>query len=324
MKTVDSDPKRPNLDPALFKAIEEQTGRPDSPIKVCFTGRVRKGSWKIRGLQIAASRRNWDAPYELNKLEIGKYDLYCVVKKPDDAILKMLTKSGATVVYDIVDPWAQPQDGIQVGDVNAARELFTGYFDRLKASSYIFANRTMKQHLRPLVPHGTFIYHHYWPNVSLNPIRDKVEVVGYEGNPRYLGEWESALHDACNRRGWRFVVNPANLTDIDIGIIARGGEDDNFLSNNYKSNVKLANFYGAGTPCLVSAKEMSCHEIDEGDVRFFSTPEELDFQFDQLSDCRVRKAIHERFLRIRERYSIRTISNLFEVYFQDVLRNLGK
>lgn len=324
MKTVDSDPKRPTLDPSLFEAIEAQTGRPESPVKVCFTGRVRKGSWKIRGLQIAACRRNWHASYELNSSEIGKYDLFCVVKKPDDSILKMLTKSGATVVYDIVDPWAQPEDGIKISDVSNARELFAGLFDRVKASSYIFANRTMKQHLRPLVPHGTFIYHHYWPNVSLNPIRDKVDVVGYEGNPRYLGEWADTLRAACDRRGWKFVINPTNLTDIDIGIIARGSEDDNFLSNNYKSNVKLANFYGAGTPCLVSAKEMSCHETDEGDVRFFSTSEELDAQLEQLTDYHVRKAVHERFLRIRNTYSIRTIANLFDVYFQEVLRNLGK
>lgn len=323
--TIDSrsGSKHPSLDERIRIAIAEETGCQSSPVRICFTGRVRKGSWKIRGLQIAAARRNWNAVYELGHGDVSKYDLFCVVKKPDEKILSFLRKMGAPIVYDVVDNWAQPEDGLRVRGVASARELFREKFAQIKAYSYIFPNRTMKEHCRSLVPHATYIYHHYWPGIRVNPIREQVHTVGYEGNPRYLGPWEEIARELCTKMGWKFVINPEDSSVIDIGLAARGGDDDNFLSNTYKSNVKLANFYGAGTPCVVSAKEVSYHETDNGDVRFFANRDQLARQLESLRGYEVRKAIQDRFLREREKYSIANISAAYEAYFLDVLRRLG-
>ncbi len=76
---------------------------------------------------------------------------------------------------------------------------------------------------------------------ELNPIREKVAKVGYEGAPLYLGQWREAIETECRRRGWQFVTNPRQLSDLDIVVSLRGGKYDGYQPRAWKSNIKLAN-----------------------------------------------------------------------------------
>lgn len=288
-----------------------------SPVRVCFTGGSKAGSWEMRGEQMAATRTNWAAKHDLSSEDEARFDAFVFVKHPNAKVMKKLRTAGKLVLYDVIDSWAQPADGLTHTSVSQARELFRRKWAGLSADVFIFANHTMFADLRPLVPGGTFLYHHYRPEYEpLKPLSEVARVVGYEGNSAYLGEWLPRLQAACDRLGLELRLNPADLRDVDIGFAARGGEHDSFLANRYKSNVKLANFYGAGIPCVVGAKEVSYHETDNGSVRFFADEAQLVAQLEALKDYETRKAVRESFLKVREAYSLPTICGRLESFIE--------
>jgi glycosyltransferase involved in cell wall biosynthesis len=88
------------------------------------------------------------------------------------------------------------------------------------------------------------------------------------------------------------------------------------MAQRYKSNVKLANFYGAGIPCLVGADEVAYRETDNGEVRFFATPQELVERLDELRPHATRLRIHRSFLAIRGEYSLAAIADRYEAYLR--------
>jgi len=152
-----------------------------------------------------------------------------------------------------------------------------------------------------------------------NPIRTTVRKVGYEG-ANYLGKWQSLIEEQCHKKNIKFIVNPANYTDIDIVVLVREGIHGSFLAKHYKSNVKLANAYGSGTPALVHVDEMSAHDTDTGDVYFFSDqPGSFERQLDKLLNNEyLRKEIHNNFLLASESFQIRNIASQFEVFFETI------
>jgi hypothetical protein len=182
----------------------------------------------------------------------------------------------------------------------------------------------MKQHLGDLTPHSVYIYHHYWPEIPLNPMRREVRTMGYQGNPAYLGRWQALLEKIALEKGMSFVINPSDWSSIDIGIAMRDGVHASFLATHYKSNVKLANFYGSGTPCLISSHERACQETDNGEALFFRSEEDFKRQMDLLGDYSRRLRIHESFLKTRSQFHIEAIANIYEHYFQTLYRNVVK
>lgn len=296
-----------------------------SPVNVCFTSRSSAGAWQIRGEQIASTRSNWKALNKPSDKDLEQCDLVCFVKKPDSKTIDRARKMGKPIVFDIVDSWAQPDDGLEYTDLGMARELFGRSWKEIKADGYIFPTRRMQDDLGSLVQNKITIYHHYWPQIQENPIREHVKVIGYEGAD-YLGDWLPLIEQACFKREIKFVANPQNYTDLDIVVLARGGEHGNFLARNYKSNVKLANAYGSGTPALVHFKEMSAHDTDFGDVLFFTDqPGSFERQLDNLINSHaLRKKIHENFLRTAPLFHIKNISNQFEGFFLRILEKHGR
>lgn len=291
-----------------------------SAVKVCFTSRSSAGAWQIRGLQIASMRSNWTALNKPSDEDLERADLICVVKKPDSRVIERARRMGKALVFDIVDSWAQPDDGLKYTDVAKAREFFSKAWKSVDADGYIFPTRRMEERLGELVRDRITIYHHCRPQIQRNPIRERVSVVGYEGGA-YLAEWAPRIERACAERGIRFVVNPPQYTDLDIVILVRGGEHGTFLARQFKSNVKLANAIGSGTPALAHFEEMSAHDTDTGDVLFFTDqPGSFERQLDRLiEDLALRKEIHEHFLAAAPRYHIENIAAQFEGFFLNIL-----
>jgi len=77
-----------------------------------------------------------------------------------------------------------------------------------------------------------------------------IRAVGYEGGEQYLGRWRDVLEDECKIRGWHFVINPSSLAFLDIVVAVRA--QDGYAPKTWKSNVKLANAQGTGTPCILN------------------------------------------------------------------------
>jgi len=148
------------------------------------------------------------------------------------------------------------------------------------------------------VPNPVTIYHHHKPWLKPTTIKQRPEIVGYEGNAEYLGEWADTAKMICAEIGMRFAVNPEDFQHIDIGFAARGGPHGSLMASRYKSNVKLANFYGAGIPCVMQASEVSYRETDNGKVLFFTNPDQLRLCLKQLMFHSTRFAIHCSFIMI--------------------------
>ena len=294
---------------------------PISPVSVCFTSRSSAGAWQIRGQQISSARANWVAINNPTEDDIRRTDLVCIVKKPTRSTVEFARRFGKPIVFDIVDSWAQPGDGLRCRTLSDARNLFAAAWGELAADAYIFPTRQMQVDLGDLVPFGATIYHHFRPNISLNPVRDTVRLVGYEGAD-YLGEWRERIEAACADRGLRFVMNPDDYQQLDLVFFARGGAHGGFLSHRYKSNVKLANAMGSGTPALAHYSEISIHETDSGDVMFFTDAKgSLERQLDRLiRDHSRRLAIQRGFLQAASNFSLVRIANDFEAFFLHVLK----
>lgn len=292
-----------------------------SPVRVCFTGNNRAGSWEIRGRQIAATRSTWHAAQHIEKSDIDRFDLFCFVKRPQPEVMARVREAGKPIVLDVIDSWAQPDDGLKHTDLASARRLFAAQWQALPPiDAFIFPNRTMQRDLAPLVRSSIVIYHHYWPDIGRNPVRPDAATVGYEGNVGYLGEWHAIVADICRHKGMQFVTNPDSLTAIDIGFAARGGSHASFLAHRYKSNVKLANCYGSGTPCAMSHRDWAAHETDCGDVRFFATAAQLERQIEALRGHDLRLRIHEAFRRAATPFHIDRIADTFEQFFVGLMR----
>lgn len=291
-----------------------------SPVRALFTSRSSAGAWQVRGEQIAALRANWRAVNQPSDDDIAACDLLCVVKKPDPHVIARARRLGKAVVFDIVDSWAQPDDGLRCKGLEDARALFRPLWSAIAADGYVFPTRRMAQDLGPLVRQGVTIYHHHWPQLAPNPVRAQVRTVGYEGAD-YLGPWQGRIELACAGRGLRFVANPRDYNELDIVILVRGGEHGNFLSRRYKSNVKLANAYGAGMPALAHVDEMSAHDTDCGDVLFFTDrPGSFERQLDRLcASHALRQSIHRRLRAQAARYRVDRAAASFEAFFLHVL-----
>ncbi|RMG18336.1 MAG: hypothetical protein D6731_02295 [Planctomycetota bacterium] len=291
-----------------------------SPVRVLFCGRNRAASWEIRGAQVAATRHEWVAQQDLDAVELDRFDVACVVKRPHPLDVERLRARGLLVVYDVLDSWAQPDDGLRCTTRAAARDLFATRWRPFRFDAFVFANRCMQADLGALVPVSSTIYHHHWPGLRPAPLRERARTVGYVGAPHYLGPWRAVLEEQCAALGLSFLVNPPRFADIDIGVAVRGGVHDSLLANRYKSNVKLANFYAAGIPCLAGAKEHAAHEVDTGDVRFFVDPEQLRRGLEALLDPTERARVRARFLAASEHGTLARVAERYESFFLSLLR----
>lgn len=293
--------------------------------RVCFLGYEHLGSWKIRGEQIAAQRSKWVAAGEITDNLLGEFEIFCVVKYFKPGWEELLKKHKKIVVIDVVDGWRQPADHATVKNPENAQQLFKKRWRKWRfADAFIFPTMAMKEDLHRLVPLSSVIYHHFRPGMDINPIRPNVQSIGYEGSPEFLGNWCTVLDNYCKAHNIDFIINPTSLSSIDIGVAVRGNEHDSYLTRRYKSNVKLANFYGSGTPCAVQNGQSAYHETDCDSVPFFRDKTELIAVLDLLrQDYTARKRLHEEFILASSEYGVRRIADQYEQFFKTVKRYAG-
>lgn len=287
--------------------------------RVCFYGRAGTGSFEVRGRQVAAARPGWWSTAALSPDDLLDADVVVFVKRLEPRKQRLVRALGKRVVHDIVDDWRQPEDDLLVRDLAGARALFARRLGGLAADAVIYPSRAMAEDLGDLLPAGEVIDHHFRPGLAPAPLRERVEVVAYEGDPRFLGRWRDELAAACRRRGWRFVVNPPDLAQADIGVAVRGEPHAGYLSLRYKSNVKLANLIGAGVPALVQAGAAAYVGQAPGGVRAFSTPDELEAGLEALAPLDARRAARERLLAARERFTLEAVVARYEALLDRVL-----
>lgn len=211
-----------------------------------------QGSWAMRGVQLGAAlgARVTSTPVSA---DYAWADLIVLVKRAIYAHRDHAVRTGKPVIWDALDFWQQPSQNSlsQVPAVAAARHA-AGEGVRL-----IGATQAMAAALG-----GTYLPHHCWHGLTPTPARREVRTVAYQGGAVYLGRWAAWLSEACMSRGWRFVVNPPDLSTADIIVSFRDGEWDGWICREWKSGVKVVNAIAAGRPLIgqdCAARRESIH-----------------------------------------------------------------
>lgn len=253
-----------------------------------FTGKGGKsGSWEIRAVQLGNAMGAQVIPW-VSVGQCRQADLVVAVKRIPEPVLENIKSSRVKWFWDVLDIWRQPYSNGMPKEWHVAEVRLEA--EKLKPTAVVYPNEQM---MADVGYPGFVLHHHARPGQSRNPIRKAVEVVGYEGRSHYLDEWLPVLQRSCERRGWRFVVNPAQLADLDIVVALRGGQYDGWACRNWKSGVKLVNARATGTP-FVGFPECGYKECASGGERWVTTPEELETALDSLTPYRARKEASDR------------------------------
>jgi hypothetical protein len=258
---------------------------------ILFTGGGTSGSWKVRGEQLGAA---CGALVKPKAEDCSKASVIVAVKRIPPALLTAIRASRKPWVWDIVD--AYPQPTCSMWNKAQAVGWVRGQIQALAPTAMIWPNQRMREDCDTGLP-GVVIPHHYRPNSDINLIREKVLTVGYEGSTPYINDWIAPITQACADRGWSFVINPASLSEVDIVVAFR---TTNYVQRHWKSNVKLANAHGTGTP-FIGQRECGYLETQTGLEQWAECPDDLDDCFDMLSGQYHRQTVSKAFL--AKRYS---------------------
>lgn len=216
-------------------------------------------------------------------------DAIIAVKRIPDGLLANIRASKKPWAWDVVDAYPQPQCSSWGRSESIA--WLKKEAQRLSPDLIIFPNARMRDDFGS----GAVIYHHHRPGIERNPIREKIETIGYEGSPRYIESWMPAIAEECKKRGVAFVVNPPRLADVDVVLALRGRGWNGYPQRHYKSNVKLANAHGSGTP-FIGGMESGYLEVKSGIEYWAETATEFSSCLDLLEPQSVRQSISRRFL----------------------------
>lgn len=172
-------------------------------------------------------------------------------------------------------------------------EWLRGALDIARPDVVVAATRAMQRDIEELGYSSFTIPHHFRPGVERNPVRRVFKTVGYEGAAGYLEGWIEPLMEACAARGLNFVLNPPRLADLDCVVAFRSASG--YPAMNWKSNVKLANAHGTGTP-FIGSPESGYTETATGSEVFLTSPADLDKALGYLEPYDLRNAISASFL----------------------------
>lgn len=259
-------------------------------MKILVTGSGTSGSWMVRGEQLGAALGAVVKPHA-GLADMVAADVILVVKRCSPEMLASLQVCGRPWVYDVVD--AYPQPGCRTWTPHESIEWLRTRIEWLRPNAVVWPNARMRADGGGV---GRVIYHHHRPGLVRNPIRERIKTVGYEGSARYLdGGLAEAIGKECSQRGARFVINPAQLADVDVVVALRSARWNGYAPRHWKSGVKLANAHASGTP-FIGAAECGYEEIATGGEQWAETAAEVGAALDALAPRATRLAISERFV----------------------------
>lgn len=264
-------------------------------------------------------RGNWAARAvgEVTEEDLGRFDVFMFVKVPDADLLERVLVRGRIAVHDVVDWWRQPWDHRRVKNQQQSRELFVSRWRKLPPfHGHIFACRAMYDDLAPLSPFPGMIYHHYRPDITPEKLRSGRLTVGYEGKEKYLGQWRDTIVELCTKHDMAFVAERIRTQPIDIGFAARGARFGGYLPDNYKSNVKLANCYGAGVPAIMPAVQAAYRETATEGVAWFEKPADIDRALTGLEDKETRRRMGRLNLQAASGFTVAAMADRYEFFLQ--------
>jgi hypothetical protein len=281
----------------------------DAAMNLLFTSRSTKsGSWRIRGEQLGEACGAAVIPMA-SLAQCKAAAAIVVVKKCNGAMLEAIRASGRPWAFDVVDAYPQPLCA-NWGRAESI-EWVQQRIRHLSPTAVIWPNQKMREECDTGLP-GIVLPHHHRPGIAVNPVREQVQVVAYEGEPAYLGGLRAVIEAECERRGWRFVVNPGRLADVDIVIAMRAGVGMSYAARHWKSNVKLANAHGSGTP-FIGNRECGYLESASGCEYWADSPRELITAMNWLTSQSAREQVSDRFRQVAfpvERAAVKLIEFL--------------
>lgn len=198
-------------------------------------------------------------------------DAIVLVKKAAAAVSQVRSYTTAPVIWDALDFWQQPaQNNLTRA---GALALLRDWRHRINPSLFVGATDAMASDGA-----GVYLPHQARIGLAPTPARDRVHAVGYDGNELYLGRWRGWLMDACRARGWTFVINPPDLSAMDVLVALRDGPWDGWMCRQWKSGVKLVNAIVAGRP-IVTQDSAAWREL-QPDGSIIETREDLEVALD--------------------------------------------
>jgi glycosyltransferase involved in cell wall biosynthesis len=208
-------------------------------------------------------------------------DLVICVKRSLFEYGDALRRMKKPVVWDAVDFWDQPeQNGLTEYE---AKALLRSKIEKYDPVLVIGATQAMAD-----AANGVYLPHHSRPGLVAGPVREQVQIVAYEGVPKYLGSWMHAIAGACMKRDWAFVINPKDLRDADIIVAFREGKYDGWMCREWKSGVKIVNAMAAGRP-IITQDNAAFRELSPIGTTV-TDPQELAAAFDKYADQALRQS----------------------------------
>lgn len=253
-------------------------------MNILVTGRGTSGSWEIRGEQLGEAI---GATVRRDAHDVKGFDIAILVKRASPLLLQRLHHAKVPIIYDVVDSWPQPHGNLW--DAATCKSWLAQQVAMVKPRALVASTKAMADDCAGFGIPVLTLPHHARPRQITNPIRYQVRRVGYEGGAQYLGSWQTFVEAQCAKRKWTFVINPSALSELDIVIAMR--EVTGYAARNWKSNVKLANAQGTGTPCVVN-REAGYLETQSGGEVFADTHEEVGRALTALTSWEARKAAH--------------------------------
>jgi len=275
-------------------------------MKLFITGRGVNGSWKIRGEQLGAALGATASP---RAQSFGSADAVILVKRP------IPLPTSLPIIWDIVDAWPQP-DGNSWSREQAI-DWLKGLVFQIAPKAIVAATDRMARDIREWFDGPVlFLPHHARPGQAINPIRENVSVIGYEGSSIQLGSWRQRLEIICARRGWEFKMNPCSMAGVDVAIAMR--DRKGYPARFWKSNVKLANAQATGTP-IVLGRESGYLESQSGAERWADDENELEAALDSLVPFEARAIASSTLL--SSFVPIEVIANRYSTWLESTLKS---
>jgi len=264
-------------------------------MKILVTGKGEaSGAWKVRGEELGRAIGAEVYP-KASDAQVKAADIVITVKHTQPNI----TAAQGITVLDIVDAYPQP-------DANqwSREQLIAWANDYSLPYNYTVA---ATEAMRVDTGADFALRHHYRPDIEENPIRARVQTVGYEGSERYLDGWMEDILRECKRRGWTFLVNPDRLADCDVVLAVRGNQWRGYATDNWKSCVKMSNSIGSITP-MIALPERGYIETGAPFVSV-EAPSGIDAAFAQIESLATRMRMASALRELKPLYSLEAVAN---------------